>query len=247
VIKQLAACGLLVFLASTTAARADEPPLSVSVADPYLELRTGPGRGFPVVQVVERGESVEVEARRTDWFKVRDAAGHEGWVHKSQMAETLLPAGIKLAIEDPGREDFGAHRREVGLLAGDYGGANVITVYGAWAFNEHLAAELALSHILGNFSDGQYLTIGLTHVPVPEWRIQPFLSIGTGVINIQPKATLTGGEQRTDQVAYGGIGVKAYVARRFIVRAEYKEYVIFTDRDENEEDIEWKIGFAFFF
>ena len=68
-----------------------------------------------------------------------------------------------------------------------------------------------------------------------------------GVIDIQPKATLAGGEARTDQVAYAGIGVRAYVARRFMLRGEYKEYVIFTDRDENEEDIEWKIGFAFFF
>ncbi len=41
--------------------------------------------------------------------------------------------------------------------------------------------------------------------------------------------------------------VRAYVARRFIVRGEYKEYVVFTDRDANEEAIEWKIGFAFFF
>ncbi|HET8690592.1 MAG TPA: SH3 domain-containing protein [Steroidobacteraceae bacterium] len=245
--KQLAACGLLLFLASVTAARADQPALGVSVADPYLELRTGPGRGFPVFHVVERGEAVEVEARRTDWFKVKDASGREGWVHKAQMAETLVATGVKLEIDDPGREDFGTHRREVGLLVGDYGGANVVTVYGAYAFNEHLAAELALAHILGNFSDGQYATIGLTHVPVPEWRIQPFLSIGTGVIDIQPKATLAGGEARTDQVAYAGIGVRAYVARRFMLRGEYKEYVIFTDRDENEEDIEWKIGFAFFF
>jgi hypothetical protein len=120
-------------------------------------------------------------------------------------------------------------------------------VYGSYAFNEHLAGEVALSHLLGNFSDGQYATIGVTHVPMPEWRIQPFLSIGTGVINVQPKGTLTGTQERTDQVAYAGIGVRAYIARRFIVRGEYKEYVVFTDRDENEEDIEWKIGFAFFF
>lgn len=245
--KQLAACGLLLFLASMTAARAESESLSVSVADPYLELRTGPGRGFPVFHVVERGETVAVETRRTDWFQVKDAKGREGWVHKSQMAETLLPAGVKLEIEDPGREDFGSHKREAGLLVGDFGGANVVAVYGAYSFNEHLAAELALAHILGNFSDGQYLTVGLTHVPIPEWRIQPFLSIGTGVINVQPKATLAGGEARTDQVAYAGIGVRAYVARRFMLRGEYKEYVIFTDRDDNEEDIEWKIGFAFFF
>ena len=62
--RQLAACGLLFFLASLTSAWGEN--LSVSVADPYLELRTGPGRGFPVVQVVERGETVEVETRRTD-------------------------------------------------------------------------------------------------------------------------------------------------------------------------------------
>jgi hypothetical protein len=152
-----------------------------------------------------------------------------------------------MEIDDPGREDFGAHRREVGMLVGDYGGASVVTVYGAYAFNEHLSGELALAHILGNFSDGQYATVGVTHVPMPEWRIQPFLSIGTGMIRIQPEGTLVGTPPRTDQVAYAGIGVRAYLARRFIVRGEYKEYVVFTDRDENEEAIEWKIGFAFFF
>jgi hypothetical protein len=242
---RLAACGLLYFIAAFGSARAEGP--SVTVADPYLELRTGPGRGFPVFHVVERGESVVVETRRTDWFQVVDADGRKGWVHKGQMAETLLPVGVKLAIDDPGREDFGTHRREAGLLVGDYGGANVVTVYGAYAFNEHLAAELALAHILGNFSDGQYATIGVTHVPMPEWRIQPFLSIGTGVLRIRPEGTLVGSEDRTDQVAYAGVGVRAYLARRFIVRGEIKEYVVFTDRDENEEDVEWKIGFAFFF
>jgi len=242
---RLAACGLLFFLAAISTAWAEG--LEVTVVDPYLELRTGPGRGFPIVHVVERGETVKVETRRTDWFQVIDVNGREGWVHRDQMVETLVPAGVKLAIDDPAREDFGAHRREVGLLLGDYGGANVVTVYGAYAFNEHLSAELALAHILGNFSDGQYATIGVTHVPMPEWRIQPFLSLGTGVMRIQPAGTLVGTPERTDQVAYAGIGVRAYLARRFIVRGEYKEYVVFTDRDENEEDIEWKIGFAFFF
>ena len=243
--RRLAACGLLIFLATMTAAWAKGP--GVTVADPFLELRTGTGRGYPVFHVVERGETVRVDARRTDWFRVVDADGREGWVHKAQMAETLLPAGVKLEFDDPAREDFGTHRREAGILLGDYGGANVVTVYGAWAFNEHLAAELALAHILGNFSDGQYVTIGVTHVPLPEWRIQPFLSIGTGVIRIEPEGTLVGSDIRTDQLAYAGIGIRAYMARRFIVRGEVKEYVVFTDRDENEEDVEWKIGFAFFF
>ena len=242
---RLIACALLVFLAGISAARAEG--LEVTVIDPFLELRTGPGRGFPIVHVVERGAAVRVLKRRTDWFQVIDGDGREGWVHRDQMAETLVPAGERMQIDDPAREDFGAHRREVGLLLGDFEGSNVVTAYGAYAFNAHLSGELALSHVLGNFSDGQIATLGVTHVPRPDWRIQPFISLGTGFIRIDPKGTLVQTPSRTDQLAYVGGGARAYLARRFIIRAEYKEYVVFTDRDENEEAIEWKVGFAFFF
>lgn len=242
---RLIVCALLVFLAGIATARAEG--LEVTVVDPYLELRTGPGRGFPIVHVVERGATVRVLKRRTDWFQVIDGDGREGWVHRDQMAETLVPAGARMQIDDPAREDFGAHRREVGLLLGDFGGSNVVTAYGAYAFNAHLSGELALSHVLGNFSDGQIAALGVTHVPRPDWRIQPFISLGTGFIRIDPKGTLVQTPSRTDQLAYVGAGARAYLARRFIIRAEYKEYVVFTDRDENEEAIEWKVGFAFFF
>lgn len=241
----LIACALL--LCAGAALASDHDALEVIVVDPYLEMHTGPGRGFPIVQVVPRGDKVQILKRRTDWFEIRDAAGHEGWVHRSQIAETLVPAGAKLEIDDPAREDFEAHRREVGLMLGDFGGANIITVYGAYSFNAHLSGELALSQLLGSFSDGEILTIGVTHVFVPEWRIQPFASMGTGMIHTQPKSTVAQSPQRTDQLAYVGVGVRAYLARRFILRTEYKNYVVFTDRDENEEAYEWKIGFAFFF
>ena len=48
---------------------------TVSVADPYLEMHTGPGRGYPVFHVVDRGEDVAILLRRTDWFKIRAADG----------------------------------------------------------------------------------------------------------------------------------------------------------------------------
>lgn len=230
-----------------TAVAAAPATVTVNVADPYLELHTGPGRGYPVTHVVPRGEDISVLKRRTDWFKVRDQRGREGWAHRKQMAETLTPAGTTLPIDDPGREQFAEHRLEIGVLAGDFGGANVITAYGAYAFNPHLAGEIRLSHLLGNSSDGQIATVGLTHVFRPDWRMQPFVSIGTGAIRIQPKATLVQTPDRTDQLAYVGAGVKAYLSRRFIFRAEYNKYVVFTDRDDNEEANEWKLGFAFFF
>jgi hypothetical protein len=41
--------------------------------------------------------------------------------------------------------------------------------------------------------------------------------------------------------------VRYYLTRRFFVRAEGKERVIFTSRNDNEELTEWKVGLAFFF
>lgn len=219
----------------------------VTVADPFLEMHTGPGRGYPVTNVAERGEKVTIEKRRTDWFLVVDESGRGGWVHRSNMLATLTEAGEALPIDDPRREDFGQHRRELGVMAGDFEGANVISVYGAWAFTPQVSAELRISQILGSFSDGDMATLGLAHVFRPEWRVQPFVGMGTGIIRIQPKASLVQTPDRSDQVAYASVGAKGYLSRRFILRAEFNKYVVFTDRDDNEEADEWKLGFAFFF
>ena len=241
--KSLLVAALL--LLPLLAAAADGPV--VTVAEPFLELRTGPGRGYPVTQVVPRGRSVIIEKRRTDWFKLVDADGRSGWAHRAAMLATLTEAGAAPPIDDPRREDFGEHRRELGVLAGDFSGANVITAYGAYAFNAQLSAELRVSQLLGSFSDGQIATLGLAHVFRPDWRVQPFAGLGTGVIHIRPKATLVQTPARTDQLAYVSVGAKAYLSRRFILRAEFNKYVVFTNRDDNEEADEWKLGFAFFF
>jgi len=217
------------------------------VADPFLELHTGPGRGYPVFYVVERGQQVTVVKRRTQWIQIRTERGRVGWAHVEQLTATLAPDGEPLRLEEPGRREFHDRRWEVGVLAGDFGGASVISMYGGYAFNTQLSAELAVSQVLGDFSDGWLIAASLVHVFVPEWRIAPYFSLGTGVVNIEPRATIVQAEDRTDQVGIVGGGLRAYLTRRFMFRAEYKSYVVFTSRDDNEEVDEWKAGFAFFF
>ena len=48
-------------------------------------------------------------------------------------------------------------------------------------------------------------------------------------------------------MALAGAGFRVYLTRRFVFRTEYKTYVAFTSRDDNEEIREWKAGFSFFF
>lgn len=220
---------------------------TVSVADPYLELRTGPGIGYPKFYVVDRGESVDILKRRTDWFLVRAENGKEGWVSQEQLQRTLQPDGQEIEFAAASQADFTDARWEAGILAGDFGGANIISLYGSFSLNPHVSIEAWGSQILGNFSNGWMGSINVVHETWPDWRISPFFTLGTGVIHTEPKSTIVQGEDRTDQVAHVGAGLRIYATRRFILRAEYKSYVVFTSRDDNEEVEEWKVGFAFFF
>jgi len=240
------ACLLIQPLTSRIAQAAEEYR-AVSVADPYLEMHTGPGRGYPVFHVVDRGEQIDIIVRRTDWFKVRAPNGTEGWVDRAQMERTLVPTGTPIEFAEADQQDFTDAKWEVGGLAGDFGGANIISLYGAYSINPNVSIELWGSQILGNFSNGWMGSVNLTHEAWPDWRISPFFTLGTGLIHTQPKSTIVQGEDRTDQIAHAGAGFRFYATRRFLLRAEFKSYVVFTSRDDNEEVEEWKVGFAFFF
>ncbi len=217
------------------------------VADPYIELHTGPGQGYPIFHVVDEGEKIDIIKRRTSWFRVRTARGVKGWVSISQLTRTLDTSGEPTDVNDPGKDDFTTRRWEMGVLAGDFEGANVISTYGAYSFTANISAELSFSQITGDISNGWMVNANIIHVPFPEWRVMPFLTLGTGVIRIEPKATLVQVEDRTDQIGHVGAGIRTYLSQRFVFRAEYKSYVVFTSRDDNEEVDEWKLGFSFFF
>lgn len=221
--------------------------IAVEIADPYIELHTGPGRGYPVFYVVERGETITLLKRRTDWFQVRTERGKEGWVYRDQLARTLYPDGSEVAIKDPTREDFETRRWEFTFSGGDFDGANVLGLTAAYAFTENLSLELNYSDVLGRFSSLELLGVSIVHQPFPEWRISPFFTLGAGTVDIEPATTLVQPQDRREDYTNVGFGIKYYLARRFLLRFDYKSYVVFTDRDENEEPKEWKIGFAFFF
>ena len=231
----------------TSSVSADELFPEVKVADPYIELHTGPGEGYPIVNVVDRGDFVEVIKRKTDWFKVRTVKGKTGWVARVQMEKTLLPNGEVTQFADAAIGDFSKRRWESGLVGGIFNSAPVITLYGAYVLNQNLSAELSVSQVSGEFSSSVLANVNLVSSPFPKWRYSPFFTLGMGQIQTTPKVTLIQAKDSQDLTAHMGLGVKIYLTRRFILRAEYKNYVGFSSDDDNEEFEEWKAGFAFFF
>ena len=224
-----------------------EQPIEVQIADPYIELHSGPGSGYPVFHVEEQDAWVEILKRKTDWFKVRTSRGKQGWVAREQLERTLTPAGEYTDITDATKKEFSFHRWEMGAMGGDFEDADVMTVYGGFFFTPKFSAELSASKIFADFSDADMANISLSMHPFPEWRLSPFFSLGTGVIKTDPKTTLVQESDSTDQIAHAGAGLRVYLARRFIFRAQYKHYVIFQSSNDNQEIDEWKAGFAVFF
>ncbi len=224
-----------------------EQPLTVIVADPFIELHTGPGRGYPVFYVAEQGEEVTILYQKTGWYRVRLNNGKTGWVHRAQMARTLSGEGAQVKLTDP---DFGEYLKrawEIGVMHGDFAGAAVIAVSGNWRFTDHLSTELTLSQSLGRFSEVDMATISIMNEPFPRWRVSPFFGIGGGTILVKPRATLVQVQDRQDDVVFVTAGIRTYLSRRFVLRLDYRSYVVLTSRDENEEEEEWKIGFSVFF
>jgi hypothetical protein len=240
---------LLLAAAGSVAHAADrnEKLQQLFVAEPYLELHEGPGRGYAVTQVVPRGDSVDVLYRRTEWFRVRTRRGVEGWASEKAMRRMLLADGSPFEFDLGNRDGFTAHHWELGFAAGDYGGATLIGSRLSLSFNEQLSLELTGSQFLGRASDGYAAELGLAHVYRPDWWASPLLTLGTGAIWIHPKTTTVNTPDRNDQTAYAGAGVRVYVTRRFFLRGEFRHHLVFTSRDANEEINEWKLELAFFF
>ena len=222
----------------------------VLVADPFLEMHTGPGRGYPVFYVAGEGETIKVLKRRTDWFKVELRRGDhrvkQGWVKLEQMRATLDLDGEAIDFPSASRGDFQTRKWEMGFSAGDFSGARTIDGYLAYGVTPNISVRLTATQILGNFSSGQMGTVNVVMYPFPEWRVSPYFTIGTGIIRTEPQTTIIQAEDRTDEIVNAGLGANIYLTRRFVMNFEYRRHTVLTSRDDNQEINEWKTGFSVF-
>ena len=219
---------------------------NVLVDDPYLELHTGPGRGYPVFHVVGEGEEVTILKRRTDWFKVQSPRGKKGWVPLKQMRRTLDLDGETIDFGAAGLDDFAGRRWDFGVNGGDFGGAASLSGYLGFALTQNITLQLSGTQLMGNFSDGYMGNVNVLMNPFPRWRVSPYFTIGTGIIKTEPSATIVQTEDRTDEIVHAGLGLNTYLSDRFMLRVEYKRHTVLTSRDDNEEINQWKAGFSIF-
>ncbi|UTF58995.1 outer membrane beta-barrel protein [Gilvimarinus sp. DA14] len=225
----------------------DEAPLQVTVNSAYIDVYSGPGRGYPIFHALEKGERITLIKSRTSWIKISTERGQEGWVKRDAMASTLDATGNPPDFTDDYRSDAVVGRFELGAGFGDFGGADSTTLTLGYRFTRNLTIEARYAQQAGSFSDSEILAAGLTHQPFPEWRVSPYLGLGAGQINIHPSATLVDTVDREDSVLQASLGTYVYLSRRFFLRLDYTNHYLLTSRENNDEVNEWRVGFNVFF
>lgn len=245
--NRLAAWCFCVLAALALPVFAEEPRERVVVADPYLELHTGPGRAYPIFDIAERGERVEVLKRHTDWFKVRTERNKEGWVSRAQMEATLTEAGEKKTFRDVLFDDYLARRMEFGFAFGSLNHDPLLSAYAGYRLHENIEVELTIAQSAGDFSTTSLYYVSLVSQPFPDWRWSPFFSLGAGRFTNAPKATLVSASEARGGLANAAIGLRYYVTRQFFVRVEAKKHVALIDYNRTDDYTELSAGAAFFF
>jgi len=238
------ALGLLGVPAATAPVAAAE---MVQVTDPYIELRTGPGRGYPVFHVAPRAEWIELLVRRTDWFKVRTADGREGWVNRAQLETTLTEAGAATAFRDVLLDDYLRRKLELGGAWGQFKGEPMLKVWSAYRFSDALSIEGTLGQVQGVYSGTDFWHINLNVEPWSDRRLSPFFGIGVGGFRNIPNASLVSATETNANLANAAIGLRYYISERFVARLDYAIYTAFIADSGSTEYKAVTAGIAFFF
>jgi hypothetical protein len=225
----------------------EDAPLQVTVNDAYINVYTGPGRGYPIFHVVERNEMITLLKSRTDWIKIETRRGKTGWIKRSDMLLTLSPDGSVPDFPEPNRTDYLEDRIELGAAYGDFAGADGLAINLGYRFTKNLSAELRFDSNTGQFSDSKIMAAAVLFQPYPHWWVSPYFSIGAGTIETNPSSTLVESEDRKDDLLQASLGTYIHLKGRLFMRLEYANHYVLTSRNTNQEVNEWKLGFNVFF
>lgn len=219
----------------------------------YIDVHTGPAKGYPVFHTLERDEQIRVLKSRTDWYKIQTLdryAPVEGWVHRDDLNHSLFLDGSIADLSFDDYEDIVQNRWIWSGASGDMAGAQSLEMSLGYRLTNYLSVEATYGQATGDFSDIDYAYLKAKSafkslsIISERLRVTPYFSIGAGTLTTNPNTKLVQSEQRNDTSMLAGFGVRTYLTRSFFMRLEYNQHLVLTNRDTNEDIDQWLFGLS---
>ncbi|HEV7574595.1 MAG TPA: SH3 domain-containing protein [Caldimonas sp.] len=219
----------------------------VQISDPYIELRSGPGRGYPIFFVAPRSDWIEIELRHTDWFRVRTEDNKVGWVSRQQLESTLTAAGGSKTFRDVLLDDYLSRKVQLGAAWGHFKSEPMLKLWTSYRLSDTLSLEGTIGQVQGVFSGTDLWHIDLLVEPWSDHRVSPFFGVGVGKFKNFPNLSLIGATDTNAKLAVARVGLRYYLSERFVMSGDYSLYTAFINDQHSTEYRAWTLGLSFFF
>ena len=250
-LSTLSVCLLAVSILFPLSVQAQDAELQLEVIDPYIELHTGPGVGYPIFYTIEQGETIAILTRRTGWYEVRSENNKVGWARAVQVARTLLPTGTPVELPTVSYGDYLTNSWRVGFNVGQFTGGEL---KGGDTFSysvgyrplEWMGVELDNGKFYDSEVRGDYYSLNVLLEPFSEWQLSPVLILGKGQIDIESQPELTPLTIGKEDFNRYGLGANYYIGRNFVLNIGFQNFTVSTENDD-ERINRWNLGFNAFF
>ena len=219
----------------------------VQISDPYIELRSGPGRGYPIFFVAPRNDWIEIELRHTDWFRIRTEDAKVGWVSRQQLETTLTAAGSTKTFRDVLLDDYLSRKVQLGAAWGHFKSEPMLKLWTSYRFSDTLSLEATFGQVQGVFSGTDLWHVDILIEPWSDHRVSPFFGVGVGKFKNFPNLSLIGATTTDAKLGAARFGVRYYLSERFVLTADYAFYTAFLSDQRSTEYRAWTAGLSFFF
>jgi uncharacterized protein YgiM (DUF1202 family) len=219
----------------------------VQISDPYIELRSGPGRGYPIFFVAPRNDWIEIELRHTDWFRIRTEDNKVGWVSRQQLESTLTAAGSAKTFRDVLLDDYLTRKVQLGAAWGHFKSEPMLKVWTSYRLSDTISLEGTLGQVQGVFSGTDLWHVDILIEPWSDHRVSPFFGVGVGKFQNFPNLSLIGAQDTNAKLAVARLGLRYYLTERFVMSADYSLYTAFISDQHSTEYKAWTLGLSFFF
>lgn len=240
---------ILLVACLVTSPVANSSSLEMRVIAPFIDVHSGAGEEFPIVHVISEGERFFIIKQRYNWFKVQTVDDRVGWISTKSIELARLLDGSELGVSTASFAGYHTRDYEITAFAGALDKVTSLSLSASWVWTKNLSVEATYTQALGNFADNKIWSIRMRQTFFPDWRVSPFVALGTGEIKTKPRTNLvqSGAEIRNSNHYEVGVGLEYYMTANLVVIAEYRGLLVLTNRDEQERLDQWMLGARVFF